>query len=271
MVLKDQGQNQILPENHPELQAEDSTPELHHEPGFSREYEGQRAHIEPGEEGEEEEMGKAAKVSLSRGIWIGAATFVPTFLAVFFGIPYLLGSLMPNPSRVTLEHGTGSAVSSNARDTDLSSPALPQGIAAMMPSDKAAVPKGGHSDEPLRLPAMLVSEGPTDARGPEVSGDSPQATPLPPPRTQSRPTAAEPHRSALDQSASDRSGSASTKVSSWTPTAAFADRDSAERVAASLKREGHPVEVRRDDSTTDRPWVVWVGTQPRGTLSERRR
>ncbi len=98
MVLKDQGQNQILPENHPELQAEDSTPELHHEPEFSREYEGQRAHIEPGEEGEEEEMGKAAKVSLSRGIWIGAATFVPTFLAVFFGIPYLLGSLVPNHS-----------------------------------------------------------------------------------------------------------------------------------------------------------------------------
>jgi hypothetical protein len=54
----------------------------------------------------------------------------------------------------------------------------------------------------------------------------------------------------------------------WTPAAAFADRDAAGRLASSIQQQGYPVEIRQEQSST-RPWVVWIGAQPRG--GERRR
>ena len=54
----------------------------------------------------------------------------------------------------------------------------------------------------------------------------------------------------------------------WTPAAAFADREAAARLASSIQQQGYPVEIRQDQSAT-RPWVVWIGAQPRG--GERRR
>ncbi len=55
----------------------------------------------------------------------------------------------------------------------------------------------------------------------------------------------------------------------WTPAAAFADRDAAGRLASSIQQQGYPVEIRQEQSST-RPWVVWIGAQPRGG-GERRR
>ena len=49
----------------------------------------------------------------------------------------------------------------------------------------------------------------------------------------------------------------------WTPAAAFADREAAARLASSIERQGYPVEVRQEASST-RPWVVWIGSQPSG-------
>jgi hypothetical protein len=49
----------------------------------------------------------------------------------------------------------------------------------------------------------------------------------------------------------------------WTPAAAFADRDAAARLASSIERQGYPVEIRQEASST-RPWVVWIGSQPSG-------
>lgn len=43
---------------------------------------------------EDEETEEIARRGASHGIWIAAATFVPTFLATFFGVVYLAGLLM---------------------------------------------------------------------------------------------------------------------------------------------------------------------------------
>jgi hypothetical protein len=49
----------------------------------------------------------------------------------------------------------------------------------------------------------------------------------------------------------------------WTPAAAFTDRAAASRLASSIEKQGYPVEIRQDGSST-RPWVVWIGAQPSG-------
>jgi cell division septation protein DedD len=54
----------------------------------------------------------------------------------------------------------------------------------------------------------------------------------------------------------------------WTPAAAFTDREAAGRLAGSIKQQGYPVEIRQDPASS-RPWVVWIGAQPRS--GERRR
>jgi hypothetical protein len=54
----------------------------------------------------------------------------------------------------------------------------------------------------------------------------------------------------------------------WTPAAAFTDREAAGRLASSIQRQGYPVEIRQEQSSA-RPWVVWIGAQPR--RGERRR
>jgi hypothetical protein len=47
----------------------------------------------------------------------------------------------------------------------------------------------------------------------------------------------------------------------WAPAAAFADRQSAARLASSVEAQGYPVEIRRESSSS-RPWVVWIREQP---------
>lgn len=65
-----------------------------------------------------------------------------------------------------------------------------------------------------------------------------------------------------------RTSARDTSGREWTPAAAFADRDAAGRLASSIQQQGYPVEIRQEQSST-RPWVVWIGAQPRG--GERRR
>jgi len=55
----------------------------------------------------------------------------------------------------------------------------------------------------------------------------------------------------------------------WTPAAAFADRAAAARLAASIEGQGYPVDIRQDASST-RPWVVWIGSQPKSSGGRRR-
>jgi hypothetical protein len=58
------------------------------------------------------------------------------------------------------------------------------------------------------------------------------------------------------------------KSQGWIPAAAFADRAAATRLASSIQQQDYPVEIREDRSSA-RPWVVWIGPEPRG--SRRRR
>jgi hypothetical protein len=55
----------------------------------------------------------------------------------------------------------------------------------------------------------------------------------------------------------------------WTPAAAFADRAAAGRLAGSIEAQGYPVEIRQDGSST-RPWVVWIGARPKSGSGQRR-
>lgn len=52
---------------------------------------------------EDEEPEEVARLGPSHGIWIALATFVPTFLAIFFGIPYLAGLPITSRSPVDLQ------------------------------------------------------------------------------------------------------------------------------------------------------------------------
>jgi hypothetical protein len=200
--------------------------------------------------GEETEEG--AGLRRSRGFWIALATFVPTFVAIFFGIPYLAGLPMETRFPSGLKGSIPPVVSSLAPERGFVG-APPQEPAPRMPSAPSAMLPVGHAGGPSRsrLTAATRALGTAAPAVPRPASQS---------RPQVKPKAAEPKRSA----------STGTKDDSWLLAAAFADRDSAERLAASIERQGYPAKVRRHDATTT-PWVVWVGKQPRGmTPSERK-
>jgi hypothetical protein len=205
--------------------------------------------------GDEDDEGVG--LSPSRGFWIALATFVPTFVAIFLGIPYLAGLPMETRFPSGLKGSIPPVVSSLAPERRFVG-APPQEPAEMMPSETPAMLPAGHAVGPSRSPL-------TAARGALGNAADPATAPaVPRPASQSRPQvkpkAAEPKRSA----------STVTKDDSWLLAAAFADRDSAERLAASIERQGYRAKVRRNDATTT-PWVVWIGKQPRGmTPSERK-
>ena len=181
---------------------------------------------------EDEETEDIARRGPSHGIWIAAATFVPTFLATFFGVAYLAGLPMGTRFPAGLTGGPRPVMSTLAPQRDFV--VTPREVQAPM---RAAL---GNAAVPATTPAI-----PRPASGPA--------------RPQVAHRAAEPKRSA----------STVTKDDAWIRGAAFSDRDSAERLAASIEQQGYPAKVRRDD-TPNTPWVVWIGKHPRGmTPSER--
>jgi hypothetical protein len=214
----------------------------------------------PGQElapnrGDEDDEGVG--LSSSRGFWIALATFVPTFVAIFFGIPYLAG--LPMETRFTsgLKGSILPGVSSLAPERGFVG-APPQEPAPMMPSETPAMLPVGHAAEPSRSPLTVAREALGNAAEPATPPAVPRLASQS--RPQVKPKAAKPKRSA----------STVTKDDSWVLAAAYADRDSAERLAASIERQGYRAKVRSNDATTT-PWVVWISKQPRGmTPSERK-
>jgi hypothetical protein len=204
---------------------------------------------------EDEEPEEAAGVGPSHGLRIALATFVPTFLAIVLGIPYLAGLPTASRFRAGLERSSPTAVSSLAPGGDI----VGRARAPMTPPEMLTAWVAGHADEPARLPSTPMQEAVGAATG--LATTPAIARPgLRHPQSQVAPKAAEPKRSE----------SAVTKDATWLRAAAFADRDSAERLAASIERQGYPTKVRRNDATST-PWVVWIGKQPRGmTPSERK-
>jgi cell division septation protein DedD len=247
-------------------------------------------------EDEPDESVGRIRPSMPPGPVIAAATFVPTFLAVFFGLTYMLGAAGPTarsadsstppagrlmsdvrgqrtpslsealrdpfaapplldppatdtPTARPVDPGNENRVATRQRDPRESSrEESGRGSGAEDPT-RSAIESSGPSLPPPRM-STPASPGPRAAR-PAEAPRQPQAavltTPPDPPRT------AEARK---------------TGSGDWTPAAAFADREAAGRLASSIQKQGYPVEVRQDRGAA-RPWVVWIGAQPRG--GERRR
>ena len=86
------------------------------------------------------------------GIWIALATFVPTFLAIVFGIPYLAG--LPTASRFPAGlHGSLAPVVSSLAPEQGLVEAPSQEPAPMMPSGRLTGRAVGQGDELARLPS----------------------------------------------------------------------------------------------------------------------
>jgi hypothetical protein len=193
------------------------------------------------------------------GIWIALATFVPTFLAIVFGIPYLAGLPMASRFPAGLHGSLAPVVSSLVPEQGLVE-APSQDPAPMMPSGRPTRRAVGQGDELARLPSTPTREtrglAAVAAITPAISPPASQRA-----RPQVEAKAAEPKRSA----------STVTKDHVWVRGAAFSDRDSAERLAARIERQGYAAKVVREETLTP-PWVVWIDHHPRRmTPAERRK
>jgi hypothetical protein len=198
---------------------------------------------------EDEDPDEAAGLGFSHGLRIALATFVPTFLAIVLGIPYLAGLPTASRFRAGLERNSPTAVSSLAPDGDI----VGRARAPMTPPEMLTARVARPADEPARLPSTPMQEA-VEAATSLATTPAIARPGLRDPQSQSHvaPKAAEPKRSE----------SAVTKNAAWLRAAAFADRGAAERLAASIERQGYPTKIRRD-GTPPAPWVVWIGKQPR--------
>ena len=230
-----------------------------------------------------------------RGLAVAAGTFVPTFLLIFFGLPYVLGSAAPA--------GPPAPGSLASRDTDAglaSRPSASEVLRGDAPSDQGGRGIGGW---PFSSPSISSPPAAEEPKAESLGSDSPRAnsptadskidepTPavvpdsgpsLPPPSRPSRGEAApapaprtpeESHRIAASPAPPAPRPAESQPVPEprrvagesreWTPAAAFTDRAAAGRLASSIEKQGYPVEIRQDGSSS-RPWVVWIGAQPSG-------
>jgi hypothetical protein len=212
----------------------------------------------------DDEEGRTRLLTRLVGPLIAAATFAPTFLAVFLGLPYLLTGVVqlsgvesarvpdaPRPHSVDVgsraDHPPRT-LSEAIRDPFV--PATPPGPAVTGPSEPRGTTKG---------PGVAQNDAPPSSLG---AIDPPSLPPVRAPRAdlpaarQPRPAPPPPapaaHRDRQD----------------WTPAAAFRDREAADRLASSIRRQGYPVQI-REDASAPRPWVVWIGARPGGAEPRR--
>ena len=246
-----------------------------------------------------------------RGLAIAGASFVPTFLLVFFGLPYLLAPDGPiqaaiatvrstseapkaeappvSPLPVTRSEPTRSSSANRTVDEPTRS-GSPNRTAVEPPAPARPIPAPAKADEPTPPTALQPSLPPpapsrsarveppatTEPRAPETTRE-----PSLPPTSRRATSERRPIPEAARPSQDSRKGGdarADTRVADsrvvdakpasrdggdWTPAAAFTDRQAASRLASSIEKQGYPVEVRQDGSSS-RPWVVWIGAQPSG-------
>jgi len=227
----------------------------------------------PTQYGEEEEYGvpELASILPLRGLAITVGTFVPTFLAVVFGLPYLLGS-----ATTARTPGTPSPSPPVAATAPLSSEARPD-VTQSLPETLRRDSTDPESAPPAITPRVFDEPAPRESpeRSTRVESTTPRTSdpapvvptpePAPPP---ARPPASvrvsKPTRPAVARSAPEpRPTPEASKRGEWTPAAAFADHEAAGRLASTIEKQGYPVEIRQDGSSS-RPWVVWIGAQPSG-------
>jgi hypothetical protein len=221
----------------------------------------------------EYDSGRPGRTLPLRGLAIAAAAFTPTFLLIFFGLPYLVGSAVPGraPSAPVASRApelepkafpSSSETAGGDTRSGLGDSRAGLGGRALSDPFRATppVPDEPKIDEPkieerataaVPEPApSLPAARPTPAVAPEPRvPEAARTAAVPPPAPEPR-AAAEPRR-------------APREPREWTPAAAFTDRAAASRLASSIEKQGYPVEVRQDASSS-RPWVVWIGAQPSG-------
>ena len=240
-----------------------------------------------------------------RGLAVAAGTFVPTFLLIFVGLPYVLGSA--TPARTPITPGDRPLASLGADPGSSAKPPASEVLRGEPRSDPAARGLGSWlfsgppaADEPKSAPPRAESpkidspridppkidsridspradtkiEEPAPAVVPEPAPTLPprqgqaDRSPAPEPRAPeasrlaAAPTAP-PEPRAPEPRPAPEPRSAPRESREWTPAAAFTDRAAAGRLAASIEKQGYPVEIRQDRSSS-RPWVVWIGAQPSG-------
>jgi hypothetical protein len=144
------------------------------------------------------------------------------------------------------------------------------------PSARSSDPRGltrpGDPRDPLRGPSAADIPAPAiESTGPTLPPAQPRSaiSSAPEPRA-GRPAEAHQTQAAVLNTTPGRTSAVETRKGGrdWTPAAAFTDREAASRLASSIQQQGYPVEIRQEQSSS-RPWVVWIGPQPRG--AERRR
>jgi hypothetical protein len=212
------------------------------------------------------------------GPLIAAATFVPTFLAIFLGLSYVVGALQPGatasapvPSATTLMSDGTPGTPPTVRDP-FAAPRVFDSPSAR-PADPRDVMRSTDPRESLQGPSEADLPKPAiESPAPALPPARPRAALIPAPESRSG-RAAEPPRqpqAAVLRTTPERTPAAESQKSGreWTPAAAFADRAAAGRLASSIQEQGYPVEIRQESSSS-RPWVVWIGAQPRA--GERRR
>jgi hypothetical protein len=234
-------------------------------------------------EGEDDEEEERWSILPLRGLGIAAATFVPTFLGVFFGLPYLLDSATTARTPSPPVAATAPLKSESAPEVTPSlSETLRRGSTDRPTEALAVTPRvfdqpasreldalqrdasrrdPGVEPAPRALEAAPVASAPAQAPAPTLPAPTlppVQAGVSEPPRPVVARPASEPR-----PAAEPRAAPGARKPSEWTPAAAFADREAAGRLAGSIEKQGYPVEIRQDGSSS-RPWVVWIGAQPSG-------
>jgi hypothetical protein len=219
----------------------------------------------------EYDSGRRGRTLPLRGLAIAAAAFTPTFLLIFFGLPYLVGSAAP--ARTPSARVASPAPELEPKAFPSSSEAARGDTRSGMGDSRAGL--GGRAlSDPFRATPPVPDEPKIEERAtvaaPEPVPSLPPARPTPAaPAVAPEPRVPEAARTAaVPPPAPEPRATAEPRPTpreprEWTPAAAFTDRAAASRLASSIEKQGYPVEIRQDASSS-RPWVVWIGAQPSG-------
>ena len=123
-----------------------------------------------------EEQAEASDTSTLQGLCIAAATFIPTFLAIFLGIPYLLG--LPVSARLP-------DVPENRPQSAMSAMAPSRTLLPSLPEPTLTKPSDSPAESPLQPRGETPAAAPIGNKGPQSSLGAPTIAPAP--RTQAAP------------------------------------------------------------------------------------
>jgi hypothetical protein len=212
-----------------------------------------------------------------RGLWIAAATFVPMFLAVFFGVPYLLGGVTYTHTAGARPPGPVVASAPLTSEPDATvAPPVPEAARGGTTDGRIGFRAQPPASDLSATPARMLVQPPVESTH-EAKAEDSAVEPAEPSVAGSRLLPVEARVPAPVRRGPTTRATSETRpapeprkigAGGWKPAAAFADREAAGRLGGSIERQGYPVEIRQDRSSP-RPWVVWIGSQPRS--GERRR